>query len=134
MEKDKILTEETEVKEVENAEAEVETEASENLTEDETEEETGEEAENKKLVAVYPILFLSHQYKVGDVLPVNYPDMVQAWLDAGTAVWKQTEAPKAKARPATAEPGLPGTAVASDSEDGENLVGKVPKTTSRKKK
>ena len=111
---------------MENTEAEVETEASENLTE--------EEADNKELVAVYPILFLSHQYNVGEVLPVNYPDMVQAWLEAGTAVWKQTESPKAMARPATAEPGLPGTAVASDSEDGENLVGKVPKTTSRKKK
>ena len=41
---------------------------------------------------------------------------------------------KAKARPRTAEPGQPGVAVASESEDGENLVGKVPKTTSRKKK
>lgn len=110
-------------------------------TED-TKDADGEEAEdetedggNKVLVAVYPILFLSHQYNVGDVLPTNYPNMVEAWLAAGTAVWKDSEALKAdavKARPKTAEPGLPGVAVASESED--NLVGKAPKTASRKKK
>ena len=59
--------------------------------------------------------------------------MVEAWLAAGTAVWKDAETPKAvKARPKTAEPGLPGVAVASETED--NLAGKVPKTAARKKK
>lgn len=110
------------------------TEDSEDGDGEEVEDET-EEGGNKVLVAVYPILFLSHQYKVGDVLPTNYQDMVEAWLEAGTAVWKDAEAPKAnavKARPKTAEPGLPGAAVASETED--NLAGKVPKTAARKKK
>ena len=101
---------------------------------EEVEDET-EEGGIKVLVAVYPILFLSHQYNVGDVLPTNYQNMVDAWLEAGTAVWKDSEALKAnavKARPKTAEPGLPGVAAASESED--NLAGKVPKTAGRKKK
>ena len=102
------------------------------------EDVTGEEIEedgSKILVAVYPILFHSKQYKVGDILPANYPDMVEAWLEAGTAAWidDETENTKTKARPRTAEPGLSGVAVASEAEDGENLVGKVPKTTNRKK-
>ena len=101
------------------------------------EDATGEEKEDgsKILVAVYPILFHSHQYKVGDTLPTNYPDMVDAWIEAGTAVWKGIEdvAPKTKAIPRTAEPGMPGAAVHSESKDGENLVGKVPKTDNRKK-
>ena len=98
-------------------------------------EETKEDG-SKILVAVYPILFQSHQYNVGDTLPANYPDMVEAWIEAGTAVWKGIEdaATKAKASPRTAEPGLPGDAVYSESEDGENLVGRIPKTTNRKKK
>ena len=118
----------------EGTEDEEGTEASEDADGEEAEEET-EEGGNKVLVAVYPILFLSHQYNVGDVLPTNYPNMVEAWLAAGTAVWTDSEALKAdavKARPKTAEPGLPGVAVSSESED--NLVGKVPKTASRKKK
>ena len=102
-------------------------------TEDGTGEEETEEGGSKVLVAVYPILFLSRQYKVGELLPTNYPNMVEAWLAAGTAVWKDSEAPKAvKASPKTAEPGLPGAAVASETED--NLAGKVPKTAARKKK
>ena len=62
--------------------------------------------------------------------------MVEAWLAAGTAVWTDDDKAKApaKARPATAEPGQAGVAVASESEDGNNLAGKVPKTASRKKK
>ena len=108
---------------------------------EEPEDVAGEEAEeetevngSKVLVAVYPILFQSHQYKVGDALPANYPDMVEAWLEAGTAVWRKTESATPKAKPVTAEPGLEGQALASESENGENLVGKVPKTTARKKK
>lgn len=41
-----------------------------------------------RLMALYPILFESHQYKVGDSLPASNKGMVQAWLDAGTAKWK----------------------------------------------
>ncbi len=103
-----------------------------------TEEATTEEVEDvpKHLVAICPILYLSHQYKVGETLPANNPDMVEAWLAAKTAVWVNDEQTKAlaKARPATAEPGQPGVAVASESEDGDDLAGKVPKTNRRSKK
>lgn len=90
----------------------------------------------KALTAQKSILFESKLYKPGDELPTKNAGMVEAWLAAGTAVWidDETASTKAKARPRTAEPGLPGAAVASESEDGDNLVGKVPKTTSRKKK
>lgn len=87
------------------------------------------------LIAVHPILYLAHQYAVGEELPTSNKAMVEAWISAGTAVWRNGDpAPAPKAKPATAEPGLPGQAVASESEDGEDLVGKVPKTTTRKKK
>ena len=87
----------------------------------------------ERLIAVNPILYLSRQYKVGDEIPASDPVMVQAWLEAGSAVWESGEAPKKKpaANPVTADPGLPGEAAASESKD--NLVGKVPKTSARKK-
>lgn len=87
----------------------------------------------KILAAVYPILYLSHQYNVGDELPANDPGMVEAWLCAGTAAWIQLvpKSPMAKLR--TAEPGLPGRTVSSEFEDGDNLAGKVPKTSARKR-
>lgn len=101
----------------------------------EEEEVTEEEEAPKKLVAMYPILYQSRQYKVGEILPANNHDMVEAWLEAGTAKWIADETNnKAKAQPRTAEPGQPGEAVASESEDGDNLVGKVPKTSGRRKK
>lgn len=90
----------------------------------------------QRLTAQTYILFESKTYKPGEELPVKNPAMVEAWLEAGTAVFiddEQTKTP-VKARPRTAEPGLPGVAVHSESENGENLVGKVPKTNSRKKK
>lgn len=86
----------------------------------------------ERLIAIKPILYLSRQYKVGDELPVSDANMVQAWLDAKSAVYASGEAKKAStAKPVTAEPGLPGKAAAS--ETGEDLVGKVPKTNARKK-
>ena len=88
-----------------------------------------------RLIAVYPILYLAHQYKVGDELPTNDESMVNAWVSAGTAEWREGETPvKPKAKPVTAEPGLVGKAVSSEAENGEDLIGKVPKTASRKKK
>ncbi len=88
------------------------------------------------LTAQKSILFESKMYAPGDKLPTHNAAMVEAWLNAKTAVWidNETVSTKATARPKTAEPGAPGAAVASESEDGENLVGKVPKTTRRKKK
>lgn len=90
----------------------------------------------QKLTAQQSILFESKLYAPGDELPTKNATMIEAWIKAGTAVWIDDEATstKAKARPATAEPGQPGATVASEAENGENLVGKVPKTTSRKKK
>ena len=49
-----------------------------------------------ELVATYPILYRSHQYEVGDSLPADDESMVQAWLDAGTAVWSEGKQEKAK--------------------------------------
>ncbi len=86
----------------------------------------------KSLTAICPILYLSHQYKVGEELPANDPGMVEAWTAAGTAAWLPVKEPAAKAKPRTAEPGLPGQAAFSESEDGDNLAGKIPKTSARK--
>lgn len=89
----------------------------------------------QKLTAQTSILFESKIYKPGEELPVKDPAMVEAWLEAGTAVWIDDEQKKTpvKARPKTEEPGQPGVAVHSESENGENLVGKVPRTSRRKK-
>ena len=87
------------------------------------------------LTAKKSILFESKVYDPGSKLPTHNAAMVDAWLAAGTAVWIDDEATnKAKARPRTAEPGLPGVAAASESQDGDDVVGKVPKTEARKKK
>ena len=79
-----------------------------------------------ELVATYPILYRSHQYEVGDSLPADDESMVQAWLDAGTAVWSEGKQEKAKATPATATAGLAGES--KNGETPENVVGRVPKT------
>lgn len=90
----------------------------------------------RKLKALTSILYLSKLYLPGEELPTNNASMVDAWISAGTAVWTEgeqnIEAPKA--RLVTRESGLAGEAIGSESEDGENLVGKVPKTNSRKRK
>lgn len=102
---------------------------------EENQESGGEVSEPeppKILTAICPILYLSHQYKVGEELPANDPGMVEAWTAAGTAAWLPVKEPVAKAKPRTAEPGLPGQAAVSESEDGDNLAGKIPKTSTRK--
>lgn len=57
------------------------------------ETETGEDAPEKPLpkvlTALRPILYLARQYKAGDSLPVNNPEMVEAWIEAGSAEWKE---------------------------------------------
>ena len=83
-----------------------------------------------KLIAVYPILYRSRQYWVGQELPADDAGMVQAWIEAGTATWVDPAAPKPpKAKPAAAEPGRAGES--PNGETDENLVGKVPKTPAR---
>jgi hypothetical protein len=50
-----------------------------------------------KIIATHPILYLSKQYKVGDELPANDHEMVEAWLKAKTAKKEETakeETPK----------------------------------------
>lgn len=84
-----------------------------------------------ELVATYPILYRSHQYEVRDSLPADDESMVQAWLDAGTAVWSEGKQEKAKATPATATAGLAGES--KNGETPENVVGRVPKTPTRSK-
>ena len=79
----------------------------------------------------HPILYRSHQYEVGDSLPADDESMVQAWLDAGTAVWSEGKQEKAKATPATATAGLAGES--KNGETPENVVGRVPKTPTRSK-
>ncbi len=90
----------------------------------------------QKLIARTAILYEGKMYAIGEELPANNPQMVDAWTAAKTAVWKDAEevTTPVKAVAQTAEPGLPGKAVASESEDGDDLVGKVPKTAARKKK
>ena len=84
------------------------------------------------LVAMRPVLYLAHQYSAGDELPVNNPEMTAAWIEAGSAAWKEdatdAPAPKAKAKPAAAEPGMEGR-----TDGGTELQGKVPKTPGRQK-
>ncbi len=57
------------------------------------ETETGEDAPEKPLpkvlTALRPILYLARQYKAGDSLPVNNPEMVEAWIAAGSAEWRE---------------------------------------------
>lgn len=94
-----------------------------------------DEGQQARLVATYPILYLSHQYRAGDELPASDSEMTEAWLAAGTAAWISDEKESTvKAKPAAAEAGAAGAAAASESENGENLAGKVPKTAARKKK
>ena len=81
-----------------------------------------------KLIAIYPILYRSHQYEIGEELPADDSEMVQAWLDAKTAIW-QDDTSQVKAKPVTAQAGLAGQA--PNGEADENLVGRIPKTPAR---
>ena len=42
----------------------------------------------KKLIAQRPVLYLGRSYERGAVLPTQAPLMVEAWLRAGSAVWR----------------------------------------------
>ena len=74
-----------------------------------------------------------HRYAPGDLLPSESP-MAEAWVESGTAVWRD-ESPPARptAKKAAAAPGLLGLAVGGEM-TGEDLVGKVPVTHERKKR
>ena len=82
------------------------------------------------LKALRPVLYLAHQYSVGESLPVNDPEMVDIWIEAGTAVWEEdAEAAAPKAIPASALDGMPGE---SSDGDADALIGRVPVTEERK--
>ena len=87
-----------------------------------------------KIIALRPVLYLAHQYKTGDELPVNDQSMIEAWLQAGSAKQVEDDQPEpkkaAKARPAAAQAGVTGT---SSDGDPDAMPGRVPKTTGRKK-
>ncbi len=91
-----------------------------------------------EVIAEIPILYRGKQYKKGEALPTDDAQMVELWKEAGSVkIIEDGEKPKVapvqpKATRETAEPGLEGMAVNGETE--ENLVGKVPKTTTRKKK
>lgn len=104
------------------------TEATE-ATETDTEESADEAEETKVLTAQAHILYESKQYRPGDILPANNEIMVGAWLAAGTAAWVAEKPAAVIAKPVTAEPGVPGDAIAPETE--ENLIGKVPRTAGR---
>ena len=55
----------------------------------ETVEDAPEKPLPKVLTALRPILYLARQYKVGDSLPVNNTEMVEAWIGAGSAEWRE---------------------------------------------
>ena len=46
-----------------------------------------DDEEEKVLVAQTYILYLAHHYAPGETIPANDPDMVEAWLEAGSAEW-----------------------------------------------
>lgn len=90
-----------------------------------------------KLIAKQPIWFKGKLYVRGQELPTISQEYVDAWLECKSAEWSDNNLSsnevKIKAQKVTAEPGLPGTAVGSDADTDENLVGKVPETKARKK-
>lgn len=78
-----------------------------------------------KLMALIPILYLSHQYKPGEELPAGDAKMVEAWIEAKSACWKEEhKEERTKASRVTAQAGITGTAIPSSEED---LTGRVPK-------
>lgn len=84
-----------------------------------------------RLIALYPILYLSKQYSVGDELPANDSKMLEAWLEAGTAKWQNEKTEDdtfASATSTVAEAGFEGDSAQVEGE----LVGKVPKRKNEK--
>lgn len=74
----------------EGADPDPDTESGEGAGQDtETVEDAPEKPLPKVLTALRPILYLARQYKVGDSLPVNNTEMVEAWIGAGSAEWRE---------------------------------------------
>ena len=41
----------------------------------------------KKLIALYPILYQSKQYSIGEELPTNNNEMIEKWVKGSSAKW-----------------------------------------------
>lgn len=92
----------------------------------------------KKLIALVQILYGNKQYEPGDELPTTDSEYVSAWLEAGSAVWKNGEGSEdtskekkvTKAKPLTAPAGASGIAHPATGVE-QDLVGKVPARKAR---
>lgn len=79
------------------------------------------------LTAKRPILYRSKQYKIGEQLPADNKAMVDAWLEADSAEWKD----EAKDAPAKIEPEAKAPK-AKESEVEEPKAKTVAKKTAKK--
>lgn len=86
----------------------------------------------EQLIAVFPILFESRNYKPGDELPTHNNRLVEAWVNNGAAVWKKDggQEKPVKAKMVTAPGGLPGGAYPSAGPE-KDLIGKPPSRKAR---
>ena len=88
-----------------------------------------------KLIATAHILVGFRDYRPGEELPSEDAARAAAWVESGTAIWRDDDyvSPTyVKAKPAAAEAGMPGLAVGGEG-SGDDLVGKVPATHQRKR-
>lgn len=78
-----------------------------------------------KLIAKRPILYLAHQYKIGDELPQK-SNMEEAWIETESAAWEEDQVAEKtkKARSVVAQPGISGK---SSDGDPNALIGRVSK-------
>lgn len=84
-------------------------------------------AEPVKLRGLMNLLINNRRYRAGDLIELD-AEHAQRLIDAGSAIPYEVTPPRARARPLTAEPGLPG--LSSDG-DPDALVGKAPKRRRR---
>ena len=101
--------------------------------------EGGEQEEPTVLVAKLKILYQSHFYEPGEKLPRDDVEMEKAWLEAGSAELKTAseiaqKEKAAKAESVSALAGLSGITDGGEKDmEGNDLIGRVPKTVQRKK-
>ena len=99
-------------------------------------EEAEESEENKKLIASRMILYRGRLYNPGEELPADDNEMVASWLLYKSAKWVPDKpvAEQPKATQKTAQAGRTGIVSGGEKDiDGNDLVGKVPKTAQRSK-
>lgn len=46
------------------------------------------------LIALNPVLLDNTQYNPGDTLPANNPDLVAAWIECGSAEYREEQSRK----------------------------------------